>query len=107
MRRLPLHTPESAPAASRSYLERAQAANGFLPNLVASLANAPAALEAYLTVGEIIGRSGLTLAERETVQITAADSVSRAIPPSPSRRRSSKRRLSTRSVSSAPFPTRA
>jgi uncharacterized peroxidase-related enzyme len=72
MRRLPLHTPESAPASSRPYLERAQAANGFLPNLVASLANAPAALEAYLTIGEINGRSGLTLAERETVQITAA-----------------------------------
>jgi uncharacterized peroxidase-related enzyme len=72
MSRLPLHTPESAPAASRPYLERSQAANGFLPNLVASLANAPTALEAYLTVGEINGRSGLTLAERETVQITAA-----------------------------------
>jgi uncharacterized peroxidase-related enzyme len=72
MSRLPLHTPESAPEASRPYLERSQAANGFLPNLVASLANAPTALEAYLTVGEINGRSGLTLAERETVQITAA-----------------------------------
>lgn len=72
MSRLPLHTLESAPEASRPYLERAQAANGFLPNLVASLANAPTALETYLTVAEINGRSGLTLAERETVQITAA-----------------------------------
>jgi uncharacterized peroxidase-related enzyme len=72
MSRLPLLTPNSAPEASRPYLERAQAANGFLPNLVASLANAPTALETYLTVAEINGRSGLTLAERETVQITAA-----------------------------------
>lgn len=72
MSRLPLQTLESAPAASRPYLARAQAANGFLPNLVASLANAPAALEAYLTVAEINGRGSLTLAERETVQITAA-----------------------------------
>lgn len=72
MSRLPLHTIESAPEASRPYLERSQAANGFLPNLVASLANAPVALETYLTVGEINARSGLTLAERETVQITAA-----------------------------------
>lgn len=72
MSRLRLHTPESAPEASRPYLQRAQAANGFLPNLVASLANAPTALETYLTVAEINGRSGLSLAERETVQITAA-----------------------------------
>ncbi len=72
MSRVPLHTLESAPEASRPYLERALAANGFLPNLVASLANAPTALETYLTVAEINGRSGLTLAERETVQITAA-----------------------------------
>ncbi len=72
MSRLPLHTVESAPAASRPLLERSLAANGFLPNLVASLANAPTALEAYLTVGEINGRGGLTLAEREVVQITAA-----------------------------------
>ena len=72
MSRLPLQTIESAPEASRPWLERSQAANGFLPNLVASLANAPTALETYLTVAEINGRSGLTLAERETVQITAA-----------------------------------
>lgn len=72
MSRLPLHTLESAPEASRPYLEKALANNGFLPNLVASLANAPVALETYLTVAAINGRSGLTLAERETVQITAA-----------------------------------
>lgn len=72
MSRLPLHTVESAPEASRPFLERSLAANGFLPNLVASLANAPVALETYLSVGEINGRSGLTLAEREAVQITAA-----------------------------------
>ncbi|CAG9193570.1 Alkylhydroperoxidase [Paraburkholderia tropica] len=72
MSRLPLHTVESAPEASRPFLERSLAANGFLPNLVASLANAPVALETYLSVGEINGRSGLTLADREAVQITAA-----------------------------------
>ena len=72
MSRLPPQTIESAPEASRPYLERSLANNGFLPNLVATLASAPTALEAYLTVGEINGRSGLTLAERETIQITAA-----------------------------------
>ena len=72
MSRLPLQTIESAPEASRPFLQKSQAANGFLPNLVAALANAPTALETYLTVGEINSRSGLTLAEREVVQITAA-----------------------------------
>ena len=72
MNRLPLHTVETAAEASRSYLKTALANNGFLPNLVASLANSPAALEAYLTLGQINGRSGLTLAEREVIQITAA-----------------------------------
>jgi len=72
MSRLPLQTPETAPEASRPLLQKSLAANGFLPNLVAALANAPVALETYLTVGEINGRASLTLAEREVVQITAA-----------------------------------
>jgi uncharacterized peroxidase-related enzyme len=72
MSRLTLHTVDSAPQASRPYLEKSLANNGYLPNLVASLANAPVALETYLTVGEINARGSLTLAEREVVQITAA-----------------------------------
>jgi uncharacterized peroxidase-related enzyme len=72
MSRLPLHTIETAPEPSRPYLKTALAKNGFLSNLVASLENAPAALKAYLTLDQISGRSGLTLAEREVVQITAA-----------------------------------
>ncbi|WP_028874886.1 carboxymuconolactone decarboxylase family protein [Tepidiphilus margaritifer] len=72
MSRLPLQTPDRAPEASRALVERVLANNGFLPNLVAVLANAPTALEAYLTLGEINGRSSLTLAEREAVQIAAA-----------------------------------
>ena len=72
MTRLTLHTAETAPAASQPYVERAIKANGFLPNLIGVLANAPVALETYLTVSEINSRASLTLAEREVVQITAA-----------------------------------
>ncbi|MBN3788001.1 carboxymuconolactone decarboxylase family protein [Burkholderia sp. Ac-20353] len=72
MSRLPLPTVENAPAASQPFLEKSLRANGFLPNLVRSLANAPVALETYLTVAEINSRAGLTFAEREAVQITAA-----------------------------------
>ncbi|GLS81561.1 carboxymuconolactone decarboxylase family protein [Paracoccus marinus] len=72
MSRLPLRTIEDAPAEAQPRLEAAQKNNGFLPNLVRLLANAPVALETYQTVGEINGRASLTLAEREAVQITAA-----------------------------------
>ena len=49
-----------------------QNANGFIPNLIGVLANAPTALETYRTVGGINGRNSLTAVEREVVQITAA-----------------------------------
>lgn len=72
MSRLTVQTLESAPEASQPYLAKAKAKNGFIPNLLGVLANAPTALETYLTVSEINSRSSFTLAEREVVQITAA-----------------------------------
>ena len=72
MSRIPLQTIETASADARPRLEAAEKMNGFLPNLLGVLANAPAALEAYLTLGNINGKASLTLAEREVVQITAA-----------------------------------
>ncbi len=72
MTRLTLQTADTAPEASRPLVERAIKNNGYLPNLIGVLANAPVALETYLTVSEINSRASLTLAEREVVQITAA-----------------------------------
>ena len=72
MSRLPVLSPDNAPEASRPFLDAAKARNGFIPNLLGVLAHAPTALETYLKVGEINGRTSFTLAERETVQITAA-----------------------------------
>jgi len=72
MTRLKITTPETAPEVSLPLIKRVIANNGFLPNLVGILANAPVALETYLTVSEINSRSSLSLAEREVVQITAA-----------------------------------
>lgn len=43
MSRMHLHTAETAPSESRPFLERSLANNGFLLNLVATLANSPAA----------------------------------------------------------------
>jgi len=72
MARLPILNSETAPEAAREGVRKAEQANGFLPNLIGLLANAPAALETYQTVSGINARSGLSLAEREAVQITAA-----------------------------------
>jgi uncharacterized peroxidase-related enzyme len=72
MARLPLRSLEDAPEAARPTLETAQKNNGYLPNLLRVLANAPVALETYLTVSGINARASLSLAEREVVQITAA-----------------------------------
>ena len=72
MPRLLLRTIEDAPEEAKPRLEAAEKNNGFLPNLVRLLANAPIALETYQTVSAINGRASLSLPEREAVQITAA-----------------------------------
>lgn len=72
MSRLPLRTVDDAPEEAKDRLVAAEKNNGYLPNLLRVLANAPAALETYLTVGGINARTSLTLPEREAVQITAA-----------------------------------
>lgn len=72
MSRLPVHTLESAPEQSRPFVEKAEKNNGFIPNLIGVLANAPQALEMYLTVGGLNAKTSLSLAEREVVQLTAA-----------------------------------
>lgn len=72
MSRLPLCTIEDAPEEAKERLIAAEKSNGYLPNLLRVLANAPVALETYLTVGGINGRASLALSEREVVQITAA-----------------------------------
>lgn len=72
MSRITIQSIESAPADSRPRLEAAYKAGGFVPNLLGVLANAPTAIETYQTVSAINGRNGLTAAEREVIQITAA-----------------------------------
>ena len=59
-----IHTIESAPEASQEALKIVQQNNGFIPNLIGVLANAPTALETYRTVGAINQRNSLTPTER-------------------------------------------
>ena len=68
-----IHTVETAPEEVKEVFETVQKDNnGYIPNLIGLLANAPTALEAYRTVGAINRRNSLTPVEREVVQITAA-----------------------------------
>ncbi|MBN3968610.1 carboxymuconolactone decarboxylase family protein [Pseudomonas gregormendelii] len=72
MTRVTLHTLQTAPDAAKPFLEAAQKNSGFIPNLLAVLANAPAALETYVTVSALNGKADLSLPEREVVQLVAA-----------------------------------
>jgi AhpD family alkylhydroperoxidase len=72
MSRVPMLTLETAPEAAKPFLENALKGSGFIPNLLAVLANAPAALETYITVSGLNAKSDLSLADREVVQLIAA-----------------------------------
>lgn len=67
----PLQTAETADPAAARILETAEKQNGFVPNLYATLANAPLALEAYTTLAGVIGkRSTLTPTEQQVAFIS-------------------------------------
>jgi uncharacterized peroxidase-related enzyme len=66
------HTPESAPEAARPVLADAKKSMGFVPNLFAGLANAPAALNAYVDISANFDTTSLTPAERQVVLLTTS-----------------------------------
>lgn len=72
MSRLTIQSIESAAPEARDRLENVKKASGFVPHLLGVLANNPTALETYQTVSGINARNGLSAAEREVIQITAA-----------------------------------
>ncbi|MFO1037499.1 MAG: carboxymuconolactone decarboxylase family protein [Geminicoccaceae bacterium] len=66
-----LHTPETAPEASKGKLDEAKKAFGFVPNLHAELAEAPAALAGYSAIWDSFGTSSLSPVEQQLVYLTA------------------------------------
>lgn len=72
MSQFPIHTVETAPVASRPFLQAAQSAFGMVPNLVGEFAESPAVIEGYLALAGAYQKSGLTPLEREVVLIAAA-----------------------------------
>lgn len=67
-----IHTPDSAPEDARPLLNAAQSKMGFLPNLLAKLAEAPAALEAYLTLSGIYDGTSFAPGERQLILLATA-----------------------------------
>ena len=64
------HTIESADAASRPLLEGAKKAYGFVPNLLGTMAEAPALLEGYMTLAGIFDKTDLSETERQIILMT-------------------------------------
>jgi len=62
-----VHDPSTAPSAARPLLEGAESAFGFVPNLLGIMAESPALLEAYMTLGEIFEKTDLSATEKQIV----------------------------------------
>ena len=65
MSQFKVHTVDTAPEQSVAFLQGAQQAFGFVPNLIGVLAESPAAVEAYLTLTKIFDKSSLSPVERQ------------------------------------------
>lgn len=62
----------TAPAAGKPFLQTVRKAFGFIPHLLAGMAESPATLEGYLTLSEIYDKSSLSPAERELVLLVVS-----------------------------------
>ena len=70
MAQFPTHTLETAPAESKPLLEGAQKQLSFVPNLFATMAEAPTLLDGYMTLSGIFDKSSFSPTERQIVLIT-------------------------------------
>jgi len=65
-----IHTPETAPEAARARLQAAKDTLGFVPNLYATMAEAPALLEGYQTLASILEKSDLNATELQIIMMS-------------------------------------
>jgi AhpD family alkylhydroperoxidase len=66
------HTPDTAPETAKPVLESAQKQLGFVPNLYAGLANAPSALQAYLSLSDHFSKTSLSPVEQQVVLLATS-----------------------------------
>lgn len=72
MAEFPLHTRATAPFEAKPFLDQAGQSIGYVPALLAQMAEAPALLEGYATLGAIFRKSGFSPAEQQLVLLTVA-----------------------------------
>lgn len=72
MAEFPLHTRATAPFEAKPFLDQAGQSIGYVPALLAQMAEAPALLEGYATLGAIFRKSGFPAAEQQLVLLTVA-----------------------------------
>ncbi|EGA65386.1 carboxymuconolactone decarboxylase family protein [Vibrio brasiliensis] len=64
------HSIESAPAASAPLLKKAQQSLGFIPNLLATMAESPTMLTGYMQLTDVLNKGELSETERQIVLMT-------------------------------------
>ena len=64
------HTIESAPEASKEVLAAAKKKMGFVPNLMATMAESPVLVESYLTLMGLFDKTQLSETERQVILMT-------------------------------------
>ncbi len=67
-----VHSKETAPPESAELLATAEKAFGFVPNLLGVMAESPATIKAYLTIGKIFDESSFSATERQVVILAAS-----------------------------------
>jgi len=72
MTQFTIHTKETAPEQSLEILETTEKAYGFIPNLVAVLAESPAGVKGYRTLMDIFDESSFTPTERQVVLLAVS-----------------------------------
>lgn len=65
-----VHTEATAPEGSKSLIQDATSAFGFLPNLLAVQSESPAMLDGYMTLSSIFDKSNLSETERQIILMT-------------------------------------
>lgn len=63
---------ETAQDSSREVLQQVREKYGFVPNLMGVLAHAPAALKAYVTLGNLFSETALSAVEQQVVLLTVS-----------------------------------
>lgn len=71
-RSFPMHTAETAPESSRATLAAISGKMGFVPNMLATMAESPAALNGYVSLSGALSSSTLTPIEQNVAQIAAS-----------------------------------